>query len=212
MKENATTAVKVLYHIVVDELYTCYFFMKDNADAYLPPIAIFTTASLLHRVAFVYACLYGFNSDVANNIGGGMEDIINKPYRPLASKATTLAATKARYVISTVVYLAYTYILNIHKWSVLWIFTVLCACFLRTSRFGPTKDLSMVLGTIAELMASWKIGGSSPEVGWSWVKKIIWWVFTVAVQDYRDVPGDLASGRRTIRFYSGTFQDSAMIS
>lgn len=51
MKENATTAVKVLYHIVVDELYTCYFFMKDNADAYLPPIAIFTTASLLHRGA-----------------------------------------------------------------------------------------------------------------------------------------------------------------
>ncbi|KAJ5793292.1 uncharacterized protein N7503_009270 [Penicillium pulvis] len=47
-------------------------------------------------------------------------------------------------------------------------------------------------------MACWELGGSKSEFGWPWVKIIATWVFfTAPIQDFRDVPGDKASGRRT---------------
>jgi 4-hydroxybenzoate polyprenyltransferase len=103
-----------------------------------------------------------------------------------------------------VIYFAYSYKLDVLIWTLLWLFTISCAYFLRTSRYGLAKDLSMAVGTMAELMAAWKIGGSASEVGWTWVRKIVCWVFfTVSIQDYRDVPGDRASGRRTIPILFG---------
>lgn len=133
-----------------------------------------------------------------------MEDEVNKPDRPITSKATTAAATKVRYLISTVVWLIYSYFLNVHKWSLLWISTVFISYFLHAARFGPAKDLSMALGIVAQLMACWEIGGSDVDVGWSWVKIIaIWNFFTVAIQDFRDVPGDMACGRWTMPILLG---------
>jgi 4-hydroxybenzoate polyprenyltransferase len=92
----------------------------------------------------------------------------------------------------------YSHFLDVHKWALLWIFTVFISYFLRAANFGPFKDLSIAIGVAAQLMASWEIGGSDFEVGWSWTKIIITWVFfTVAIQDFRDVPGDRACGRST---------------
>ncbi|CAK49082.1 hypothetical protein An09g01610 [Aspergillus niger] len=59
--------------------------------------------------------------------------------------------------------------------------------------------IELYLGrVISQLMACWKLGGSDMHYGWRWVKLIILWIlFTVPIQDFRDVPGDLAAGRRT---------------
>lgn len=101
-------------------------------------------------------------------------------------------------------YVVCSYAFGVLQWSVLWIFTIFCSYYLHTARFGPTKDFAQVTGTIAQLMASWHIGGADPEVGWVWVKLIAVWVFgTVAIQDFRDVPGDLASSRRTMPILLG---------
>ncbi|KAJ5111652.1 hypothetical protein N7532_002187 [Penicillium argentinense] len=211
IKQYASFAAKALYHYVKHEVCLSYYYMRSNIDAAFLPFPIFTTASLLHRgaefdemfgsiaQALTYGFLYAYTIDVANNAeGGGLEDEINKPNRPIASKVTTATVTKTRYYISTGVWLMYSYFLGIHQWTLGWVFTVFISYPLHTARFGPAKDLSMALGTVAQLMACWEIGGSGVEVGWNWVKIIsIWVFFTVSIQDFRDVPGDRACGRWT---------------
>lgn len=83
-------------------------------------------------------------------------------------------------------------------WSLLWVVVLISLYLLHFSRIGPAKDLCIVLGVVSQLMACWKLGGSDMHYGWRWVKLIILWIFfTVPIQDFRDVPGDLAAGRRT---------------
>jgi hypothetical protein len=69
----ATTAVKTPYHAIKDEIYLWYLFMKDNADAYMLPIPIFTTASLLCRAAErdeIISSLTGMGGYPSNNFTG----------------------------------------------------------------------------------------------------------------------------------------------
>lgn len=149
--------------------------------------------------ALPYGFLYAYTIDLANSAAGdGLEDAINKPNRPVVSNKTSVAATKVRYYVSSGLWVIYSYILNVHIWTMVWIFTVFSSYMLHTAKFGPTKDLSMALGTVAQLMACWELGGSNIELGWTWVKIIATWVFfTGSIQDFRDVPGDKACGRRT---------------
>lgn len=146
-----------------------------------------------------YGFLFAYTLDLASNArGNDLEDSINKPDRPIVSRQTTVAATKRRYCVAIGVWTLYSYFLNIHRWMLLWVITVFASYSLHTANFGPTKDLSMVLGTTVQLMACWELGGSNIEVGWSWVRMIGAWVFfTAPIKDFRDVPGDKASGRRT---------------
>jgi hypothetical protein len=62
----------------------------------------------------------------------------------------------------------------------------------------------MGAGCIAQLMAAWAIGGSPSEMGWAWTKFItIYMCWPIPLQDLRDVPGDLAQGRRTTPILMG---------
>ncbi|KAF3401575.1 hypothetical protein F1880_009996 [Penicillium rolfsii] len=64
--------------------------------------------------AIIWGFLYAYNIDVANNIAGGLEDKINKPDRPIASREMSLIGAKVRYVLSTTVFLGYSYVLKVH--------------------------------------------------------------------------------------------------
>ncbi|KAJ6011580.1 hypothetical protein N7451_002992 [Penicillium sp. IBT 35674x] len=162
---------------------------------------IFETPGMLSSLidAIIYGFLYAYTVDLANSAeGDSLEDAINKPDRPLVSGKTSIAATKARYYVLTGIWVIYSYILNVHIWTLLWITIVISSYMLHTAKFGPTKDLSMGLGVVAQLMACWELGGSNIEFGWAWAKIIATWVlFTAPIQDFRDVPGDKACGRQT---------------
>ena len=120
------------------------------------------------------------------------------------SEATTVTATKARFYIATLMWIIYSYFLDVYEWTMLWVVTVYISYVLHAAKFGPVKDLAIMLGTIAQLMACWEIGGSDIEVGWNWVKIIaVWLFFTVPIQDFRDVPGDRACGRWTMPMILG---------
>lgn len=152
----------------------------------------------------IYAFLYAYSFELANSAVGGLEDEINKPDRPITSNVTTLTATKIRYLISVGVWLAYSHFLDVQRWTLLWLFTFVGSHTFHLANVWPGKDLGMFLGAIAQLMASWEFGGSDIEVGWSWVKIIIIWVFfTSSIQDLRDVPGDTACGRQTTPIFLG---------
>lgn len=151
-----------------------------------------------HVVAFLYGFLYLYTFVVSNQITGVSEDKINKPDRPIASGAESLRAAKIRYWVLTAMYLALGHALGVSEWALLWIVTTIAHNPLGFSNFGPTKDLCMGLGCIAQLKAAWAIGGSPPDMGWEWIKVItLYMLWPIPLQDLRDVPGDLAAGRRT---------------
>ncbi|KAK5948933.1 hypothetical protein OHC33_010019 [Knufia fluminis] len=198
------------------EALVCYGFVRRDLGTGLLPVPTFTIASLLYRsaprdeivvqtaLAFVYGYLYLYTFVVANQIDGVKEDKINKPDRPIASGLTSLDAAKLRWVVLTIVYLAYSYLLGVEKWTVLWILTTIAHNFLGFSNFGPTKDGCMGAGCIAQLMAAWTIGGAPAEMGWGWVKYItLYMCWPIPLQDLRDVPGDKAQGRKTTPILMG---------
>lgn len=82
------------------------------------------------------------------------------------------------------------------EWALFWAFLGFVTHVLHLACYWPTKETSLALGAIAQVMVAWQFGGSEANVAWEWVKIIIVWVFfTVAIQDFRDVPEDKACGR-----------------
>ncbi|KAF9020362.1 hypothetical protein BDZ89DRAFT_1103284 [Hymenopellis radicata] len=175
----------MIISVLHKELKLCWGFVRRDLGTGLLPVPAFTLASLLYKntpteemprlvaAAFLYGFLYLYSFVVANQITGVDEDKINKPDRPIASGATSLKAATIRYYVLSALYFGYSYVLGVQKWTLLWIATTYAHNFLGFSNFGPTKDMCMGLGAIAQLMAAWAIG------------------------DLRDVPGDLKAGRRT---------------
>lgn len=141
---------------------------------------------------------------MGNQICGVQEDEINKPDRPIASGATSLKAARIRWAVLTVLYFSYGCYLGVGIWSAMWIAISFAHNFLSFGDFGPTKDMCIGLGCVAQLTAAWLIGGAPYEVGWNWIKIIaLYTLFPIPLQDLRDVPGDLAVGRRTTPILMG---------
>ncbi|PYH89582.1 hypothetical protein BO71DRAFT_402935 [Aspergillus ellipticus CBS 707.79] len=199
-----------MLQIVFRELKLCYGFVRRDLGTGLLPVPVFTLASLLYRNAskeemvpaianaFLYGFLYLYTFVVSNQITGVQEDRVNKPDRPIASGAESVSAAQIRYWTLTALYLAHGYTLGVGEWALLWVITTIAHNPLGFSNLGPTKDLCMGLGCIAQLKAAWGIGGSPPAMGWEWIKVItLYMLWPIPLQDLRDVPGDLAVGRRT---------------
>ncbi|KAI1189439.1 hypothetical protein F5B17DRAFT_438896 [Nemania serpens] len=185
--------------LLLSEASLMWNLLKSNLDGAFVPFPIFTLASLLHRGALwdetifrliytlIYAFFYTYTFELINQTAQPahhLEDKINKPDRPLVTDSITLRSARIRFYISLAVWLADIF----GSWK----YTA------NLSNFGPTKDLSITVGAVAQLIAAWHIGGSDPIVGWHWVKVLAAWMYpTIGIQDIRDVPGDLAVGRRT---------------
>ncbi|GAW14465.1 hypothetical protein ANO14919_038680 [Xylariales sp. No.14919] len=193
--------------------------VKSNAEFSIPPFPIFTMASLLHRgaawyevvVSLVYTLIYAFFYlylfELANQYARPeslLEDKINKPDRPLVVKSMTPQSAKVRYYIGLAAWFAYSYALGVHLWVLFWFATIFATYNLGLSAFGPTKDLLGALGMIAQIMPAGHIGGLNAPLRWHWAKVLMMWMFTtIGIQDLRDVPGDLAIGRRTTAILLG---------
>lgn len=160
-------------------------------------LALTLVDSLIY--AFFYQYVFEFVNQTAQP-AQHLEDKINKPDRPLVTESMTLRSARIRYYIGLAAWLSYSHALGAQVWTLLWLAVVFGSWkySVGLSNFGPTKDLSITIGLIAQLMAAWHIGGSDPIIGWHWVKVLAVWMYpTIGIQDIRDVPGDLAVGRQT---------------
>ncbi|KAI3328263.1 UbiA prenyltransferase family [Ustulina deusta] len=203
------------YLCLLSEASICWNLLKSNLDGAFVPFPLFTMASLLHKgasrheiiVRLVYTLIYAFFNQYVFELTNQtarpahyLEDKINKPDRPLVTNSMTLRSARIRYYIGLVSWLVYSYALGTQIWTLLWLATIFGSWkySVGLSDFEPTKDLSITLALVAQLMAAWHIGGSDPISSWYWVKVLALWMYpTIGIQDIRDVPGDLAVGRRT---------------
>ncbi|KAI0441247.1 UbiA prenyltransferase family [Xylaria telfairii] len=203
------------YSFLISESSLYWNLFKSNLDGAFIPFPIFTIASLLYRgaqwheiiirlvYALIYAFFYQYVFELTNQTAQPaqcLEDRINKPDRPLVTNSMTLRSARIRYYIGLAAWLTYSHALGTQVWSLLWLATILGSWkySIGLSNFGLTKDLSIAIGLVAQLMAAWHIGGSDSIVSWHWVKILFLWMFpTIGIQDLRDVPGDSAVGRRT---------------
>ncbi|KUL85343.1 hypothetical protein ZTR_07041 [Talaromyces verruculosus] len=210
------TTMEKLWEIAKNEAKLCYGFIRRDVSMGMLPIPVFTTASLLYRNApteeiaiaiaktLLLGLLYLYSFVVGNQICGVQEDQINKPDRPIAAGATSLKAARIRWAVLTVLYFSYGCYLGVGIWSAMWIAISFAHNFLSFGDFGPTKDMCIGLGCVAQLTAAWLIGGAPYEVGWNWIKIIaLYTLFPIPLQDLRDVPGDLAVGRKTTPILMG---------
>lgn len=151
-----------------------------------------------HTETLFLGLLYLYPFVVGNQICGVQEDQVNKPDRPIAAGKTSLKAARIRWITLTIMFFVYACYLRVGIWSAMWIVISIAHNFLSLGDFGPTKDMCVGLGSIAQLTAAWLVGGAPYEIGWSWIKIMaLYTFFPISLQDLRDVPGDLAVGRRT---------------
>jgi 1,4-dihydroxy-2-naphthoate octaprenyltransferase len=70
--------------------------------------------------------------------------------------------------------------------------------FTEFSSFGPTKDFLTTAVLTSGLHSAWEIGGGTTQSGLEWVFCLaVNLLFSISIQDLRDVVGDAATGRRT---------------
>ncbi|QKX60398.1 uncharacterized protein TRUGW13939_07543 [Talaromyces rugulosus] len=205
-----------IWAVTRHEASLCWGFMHRDVSMGMLPVPAFATASLLYRHAtlfemlttipksFLLGFLFLYSFVVGNQICGVEEDRVNKPDRPIVAGMSSLNAARVRWAVLTALYVGYGSYLDVGIWTFMWVAISVAHNFLRLGDFGPTKDLCVGIGSIAQLTAAWTIGGSPHEIGWTWIKIIaIYVVFPISLQDLRDVPGDVATGRYTTPILMG---------
>lgn len=110
------------------------------------------------------------------------------------------------------VYTALGWLFGVLEWVVLWQGVVLLHNFAGGAKHWSSKNLAMVVGGIVMLAAAWQIVAPIGAVGWRWILVVIL-TFTAAIslQDLRDIPGDRATGRRTLPLVIGVWPTRLLV-
>ncbi|OBT61853.1 hypothetical protein VE03_08824 [Pseudogymnoascus sp. 23342-1-I1] len=84
--------------------------------------------------------------------------------------------------------------------------------FTNISSFGPAKDFATTGILASGLYTAWVLGGGDERRGINWIICLsISLLFTISIQDLRDVIGDAASGRYTTPWMLGKPYDRIYI-
>ena len=170
------------------------FTIASSLEAGLPLKILTANACKCALLSFVL--LYTFT--ISNQINGIEEDRINKPDRPLVSGRVSLWGAYARYVAFTVGGLLLAYAMKAEEGAILSVVLVAIHNFTNVTSFGPSKDLVTTGMLTTGLYYSWELGGGNYQRGIDWVACLsVSLLFTISIQDLRDVDGDAATGRNT---------------
>jgi 4-hydroxybenzoate polyprenyltransferase len=150
--------------------------------------------------ALLYFWFYSYIFCLPSQIVGVAEDRINKPDRPLPSGLVSVRGAYHRWLVSMVVYCILGWCFGVLKWALLWQAVTVFYAFGGLDRHWATKNLvAMTLGTVAQLAATWELVMPLTPLMWQRVLAIaVLAGVTALVQDFRDVQGDHATGRKTL--------------
>lgn len=174
------------------------------------PFSLFTIASslesesslesILSNVAksatLAYMLLYTFT--ISNQINGIEEDRLNKPDRPIVSGRVSLQAAYTRYVLLSIASLIYSRFMGVEEGAVMFMVFGAMHNLTGLASFGPTKDLLTTAVLTSGLYSAWELGGGTTRRGLEWIICLAFnLLFSISIQDLRDVIGDAATGRHT---------------
>lgn len=199
------------------------FIAGDLSSAFVPPLLFMLAASRDQAVSIdqlvlalargtLLFVLYTYTFVVANQINGVQEDLINKPFRPLAAGIVTLQGVQVRWLISMVLYTGLGWWFGVLEWVLLWQSITLLHNFYGWSVHWLSKNFLMALGIVAQLACAWQLIAPITVVAWSWIMLMSIVIFAlIALQDLRDIPGDRATGRHTLPLALGELRTRALL-
>jgi 4-hydroxybenzoate polyprenyltransferase len=165
-------------------------------------IASWSTATILSALgwALLYFWLYSYVFCLPTQITGAEEDRINKPERPIPAGLVSARGAFLRWISVMIVYAGLGWFLGVLKWVLLWEAVTVMYAYGGLDRHWFTKNfVAMALGTTAQLGAAWELVTPLNPAAWRGVLVIsVLAGVTALVQDFRDVEGDRATGRRTL--------------
>ena len=143
-----------------------------------------------------FLCLYTFT--ISNQINGVEEDRINKPDRPIVSGRLSLESAITRYIVLLILCANYTLTLDAGFGAFVFMAAGALHNFSGLTNIGPFKDALATVILTSGLNSAWALGGGDSNIGTAWIICLaINLLFTISVQDLRDVAGDARTGRRT---------------
>jgi 4-hydroxybenzoate polyprenyltransferase len=193
-----------------------WLFMRRDISATIVPSLMFLAAAGLSRhlgatelllalaAGTLYSWLYCYVFCLSNQIEGLEEDRLNKPDRPLPSGLVSVRGAHLRWALMMIAFALVGWWFGVLEWAVLWGGVVVLHNYGGWAKHWFTKNLSMLLGVVAELAAAWEIVTPLTPVAWRWIGVLAIAVFSLAsLQDLRDIEGDRANRRRTLPLVIG---------
>ncbi|KUJ10768.1 uncharacterized protein LY89DRAFT_562647, partial [Mollisia scopiformis] len=153
----------------------------------------------------ILGSIFQYTFDIVNQTTGVLEDTINKPYRPVPSGLITLRGAKKRWLLTWILSPLLTAAISgryAALWQLVWQLDVgFCYAWPRPN--GPiTRNSFIVLGTLALVSHANAIAADQyPDRNMDFMLRSalsIWAGMVAHLQEFHDVVGDKASGKRTL--------------
>ncbi|KAM3076784.1 hypothetical protein ACMFMG_003744 [Clarireedia jacksonii] len=204
-------------NIAAQEAHIAWSFNHRDLTATVVPFSLFTAASSLQAQApwtalaintsnsalLGFLLLYTFT--ISNQLNGIEEDRLNKPDRPIVSGRVTIQGAYTRYQILSVGALIFAYHMQVESGAFMFMVFGALHNFTEFSAFGPMKDFLTTAVLTSRLHSAWQIGGGDARRGLEWIFCLaVNLLFSISMQDLRDVVGDAATGRRTTPLMLGS--------
>ncbi|KAF4631709.1 hypothetical protein G7Y89_g6420 [Cudoniella acicularis] len=214
----------VLKHII-NEAKIAWAFNRRDLTATVVPFSLFTIASSLESQESLsclisntaksallgFVLLYTFT--ISNQINGIEEDRLNKPDRPIVSGMVSLRGAYKRYILLTIGALIFARVMNVETGAFMFMAFGALHNFTAISSFGPTKDFVTTAVLTSGLYSAWELGSGTASRGVEWIICLaVNLVFSISIQNLRDVVGDAATGRHTTPLMLGKPYDRIYIS
>ena len=206
------------------EILVSWRFVSQDLPGSIVPALLFLIAAWRNQAASLEALLlgliygailfflYAYTFCVSNQMTGVEEDRLNNPERPLAAGLISDRGARQRLLASMALYTFCGWQFGVLEWVFLWQLVTVLYNFGGWSRHWFTKNLSMALGSMAQLACAWQLIAPITADARQWVILLSFVVFAIiAVQDLRDIEGDRAVGRRTLPLVWGETVTRALL-
>ncbi|MBP2478490.1 4-hydroxybenzoate polyprenyltransferase [Crossiella equi] len=152
----------------------------------------------VYLVGWVLSFLYTYVFDAGNQARGGLEDSINKPWRPVPAGLVTEQGLRVRYVVGNLLYAFLAWWFNVLEWALLWQVSMIALNRFQGRWYIISKQITMQAGVVAMFAIAWAAVEPVNSLTWQWIFFAgVPYVFPLIMEDLRDVKGDGVIGRRT---------------
>jgi 4-hydroxybenzoate polyprenyltransferase len=207
-----------LWRAAIAEAQLNWSFIRRDMLVSLVPGTLFGTAALLNypvhglgdlilvllkEVVYCWLCITTFC--LSSQLVGIEEDRLNKPDRPLVVGRVTRPGARIRWMIGMIALTSFAAVTGTLLWALTWQIGCLLYDYCGGAKHWYGKTLLGGIGVTSEIGAAWQlVEPTIPLLVWQWLAVIgIYLTTLMAVQDFRDIAGDRAVGRRTMPIVFG---------